>query len=181
MGLKPVQMALNISVEQFRSGSLKKIVKECLEETGLDSRYLELEITEGIAMKESNFIVNALHELKLLGISISIDDFGTEYSSLSRVKDLPADRLKLDIQFVSGIAVNPKAEAIITVIINLAKSLGLKVIAEGVETEEQLKFLTDELCDEVQGYYFYKPMPAEEVVKILEMEDSNCKSLLTEV
>ena len=181
MGLKPVQMAVNISVEQFRSGSLKKIVKECLEETGLDPRYLELEITEGIAMKESNFIVNALHELKLLGISISIDDFGTEYSSLSRVKDLPADRLKLDIQFVRGIAVNPKAEAIITVIINLAKSLGLKVIAEGVETEEQLKFLTDELCDEVQGYYFYKPMPAEEVVKILEMEDSNCKSLLTEV
>jgi diguanylate cyclase (GGDEF)-like protein len=168
LGFKPIQMAVNVSVEQFRSGKLKQIVEECLEKTGLDPRYLELEITEGIAMKETDYILKALHDLKLVGISISIDDFGTEFSSLSRLKDLPVDRLKIDMQFVRGIAVNSKDEAIIKVIINLARRLGLKVIAEGVETEEQLKFLTDEACDEVQGYYYYKPMPSEEVVIILE-------------
>ena len=161
-GLKPIKMAVNISVEQFRSGNLKRIVKECLEETGLDPKYLELEISEGIAMKEANYIIRALQELKSLGISISIDDFGTEYSSLSRLKDLPVDRLKIDKQFVHGIAIDSKDEAIITVIINLAKSLGLKVIAEGVETKAQLKFLTHEACEEVQGYY-YKPMSKEEL------------------
>jgi diguanylate cyclase (GGDEF)-like protein len=163
LGFKPIQMAVNVSVEQFRSGKLKQIVEDCLEKTGLDPRYLELEITEGIAMKETDYILKALHGLKMLGISISIDDFGTEFSSLSRLKDLPVDRLKIDMQFVRGIAVNSKDEAIIKVIINLARSLGLKVIAEGVETEVQLKFLTDEACEEIQGYYYYKPMSKEEL------------------
>ena len=163
LGFRPIPMAVNVSVEQFRSGNLKQIVKECVEKTGLDPRYLELEITEGIAMKETDYILRTLQELKLLGISITIDDFGTEYSSLSRLKDLPVDRLKIDMQFVRGIAVNSKDEAIIKVIINLARRLGLKVIAEGVETEGQLKFLTHEACEEVQGYYYYKPMSKEEL------------------
>ncbi|MDP4089417.1 MAG: EAL domain-containing protein [Bacillota bacterium] len=168
MGLKPLKMAVNISVEQFRSGSLLKIVKESLEETGLEPGYLELEITEGIAMKESQYIVGALQQLKALGLEISIDDFGMEYSSLSRLKDLPIGRLKMDMQFISGIAVNSRAESIVTVIIDLAKSLGLKVIAEGVEKEVQVNFLEQEQCDEVQGYYYYKPMPEEEVQCVLE-------------
>ncbi len=172
LGFKPVKMAVNISVEQFRSGNLLHIVEECLKETGLDPKYLELEITESIAMKESHHIIKSLQELKALGISISIDDFGTEYSSLSRLKDMPVDRLKMDILFVRGIALNTKDKSIISVIIHLAKSLGLKVIAEGVETEIQLQFLTELACDEVQGYYFYKPMTKEDierdVLKILE-------------
>ncbi|MDP4089418.1 MAG: EAL domain-containing protein [Bacillota bacterium] len=167
MGLKPLKMAVNISVEQFRSGGLLNIVRKCLEETSLEARYLELEITEGTAMKESEYIVGALQELKALGLEIAIDDFGMEYSSLSRLKDLPIDRLKMDMQFVSGIAVDSKAESIVTVIIKLAKRLGLKVIAEGVEKEVQVNFLEQEQCDEVQGFYYYKPMLKEEAQCIL--------------
>lgn len=163
LGFNPIQMAVNISVEQFQSGKLIQIVKDCLEETGLNPSYLELEITEGIAMKEAKYIIKALYELKMLGISISIDDFGTEYSSLSRLKDLPVNRLKIDIQFIRGIAVNSKDESIISVMIHLAKSLGLKVIAEGVETQVQQKFLSEEGCDEIQGYYYYRPMSKEEI------------------
>jgi EAL domain-containing protein (putative c-di-GMP-specific phosphodiesterase class I) len=163
LGFKPLRIAVNISVEQFRSGNLVQVVKECLKETELQPHYLELEITESIAMEEGNYIVKALHELQTLGVTISIDDFGIEYSSLSRLKDLPVEKLKMDMQFIRGIAVNSKDESIISVIIHLARSLGLKVIAEGVETEIQLDFLTKEDCDEVQGYYYYKPMSREEV------------------
>ncbi len=98
-----------------------------------------------------------------MGLSISIDDFGTEYSSLSRLKSLPIDRIKIDMQFIQGIEGNEKDQAITKVIINLAKSLGLEVLAEGVETVPQLEFLNQKMCDEVQGYYYYKPMPAEEI------------------
>ncbi|WP_050740902.1 EAL domain-containing protein [Acetobacterium bakii] len=162
-GLKPVQMAVNLSVEQFRNGNVLEMVKGCLEKTGMEPRYLELEITEGIAMKESGYIVESLHALKKLGVSISIDDFGTEYSSLSRLKDLPVDRLKIDMQFIQRIGVSRKDESIIAVMIHLAKRLRLKIIAEGVETEAQLKFLKDEGCDEIQGYYYYKPLPGDEI------------------
>lgn len=163
LGFKPLIMAVNISVEQFRSGNLVHMVEECLKETGLDPHYLELEITESIAMEESNHIVKVLHELKVLGVAISIDDFGVEYSSLSRLKNLPVDKLKMDMQFIREIGLNSKDESIISVIIHLAKSLGLKVIAEGVETAVQLDFLTKGDCDEVQGYYYYKPMLREEI------------------
>jgi len=157
-GFKPVQMAVNLSLEQFRSGNVENIVRNCLDKTGLEPQYLELEITEGIAMKESQYVVNCLHALKAIGVSISIDDFGTEFSSLSRLKDLPVDRLKIDMQFINGIGINTKDESIIAVMIHLAKRLGLKVIAEGVETMGQRDFLKAENCDEIQGYYFYKPM-----------------------
>lgn len=164
-GLEPVQMAVNLSVEQFRTNDLESIVRNCLAETGLDPCYLELEITESIAMKESGDVANCLHKLKDMGVSISIDDFGTEFSSLSRLKDLPVDRIKIDMQFIQGIAVNPKDESIIEVMIHLAKKLGLKVIAEGVETEAQLGFLRDEHCDEIQGYYYFKPLSKDEIEK----------------
>ena len=163
LGFKPLRMAVNISVEQFRSGNLVHMVEECLKETGLDPHYLELEITESIAMEESNYIVKGLYELKVLGVAISIDDFGVEYSSLSRLKDLPVDKLKMDMQFIREIGLNNKDESIISVIIHLGKSLGLKVIAEGVETAVQLDFLTKGGCDEVQGYYYYRPMYREEI------------------
>jgi EAL domain-containing protein (putative c-di-GMP-specific phosphodiesterase class I) len=108
-----------------------------------------------------------LERLKALGVSIAIDDFGTAYSSLSRIKQLPIDRIKMAMEFVHGISVSEKDEAIAKIIINLAANLGLKVIAEGVETEYQFEFLKSRVCDEVQGFYFYKPMPASDVETIL--------------
>lgn len=159
-GHKPVRMAVNLSVEQFRSSNLARIIDKCLKVVGLDPRYLELEITEGIAMKSSPYVIRQLDSLKKLGVAISIDDFGTAFSSMYRLKDLPVDRLKIDKQFVWGIGVNQRDEAVISVMIDLARELGLKVTAEGVETVEQLAFLQSEGCDEIQGFYFFKPASA---------------------
>ncbi|MGV8906285.1 MAG: EAL domain-containing protein [Acetobacterium sp.] len=167
LGLPPLRMAVNLSGEQFRNPNLVKNVKKSLGETGLSPKYLELEITESIALKGSVNVKQTLNELKDLGISIAIDDFGTEYSSLSRLKLLPIDRIKMDIEFVRGLSKNIKDEAIAKVIIQLAKNLDLKVIAEGVETKPQLDFLENQCCDEIQGFYYYKPLPAEEVEVIV--------------
>lgn len=166
-GMKPVRMAVNLSFVQVRNPKLVGQVESILAETGLDPRYLELEITESVATKESNYIIDVFNNLKKLGVSLSIDDFGTEYSSLSRLKLLPVDRIKMDMQFVRGIDGTEKDRAIVKVIINLARNLGIPVIAEGVETHTQLKYLKQRLCDEVQGFYFFKPMPAAEVEAII--------------
>jgi diguanylate cyclase (GGDEF)-like protein len=167
MGLPPVRMAVNLSVVQLRNPRLRDIVRETLEVTGLKSAYLELEITESVATKEADYIVELLGRLKSLGVTLSIDDFGTEYSSLSRLKMLPVDRIKMDMQFVHGIEESDKDKAITKLIIGLAKNLGLKVIAEGVETEKQLNFLHQKMCDEVQGFYYFRPMPPEQVELVL--------------
>lgn len=166
-GLPPVRIAVNISVNQFRNPNFTYMVDNILIETGLKPEYLELEITESIAIHEFYYIFEVLNELKKLGVYIAIDDFGTEYSSLSRLKLLPIDRIKMDIQFVRSIEISEKDRAITKVIINLAKDLGLKVIAEGVENERQLEFLSQRMCDEIQGFYYYKPMPADEVERVL--------------
>lgn len=133
----------------------------------MESQYLELEITESIAVKEAGYIIQVLEDLKTLGVTISIDDFGTEYSSLSRLKSLPVDRIKIDMQFVHGISMGNKDEAIAKIIIQLAKNLNMNVIAEGVETESQYDFFNNNLCDEIQGFYFFKPLPASEITSIL--------------
>jgi len=159
-GCKPLPVAVNLSLEQFRGGKLETIVKNCLAKTGLEPRYLELEITETIAMDDSPEVIKTLHQLKALGVGISIDDFGTEFSSLGRLKDLPVDGIKIDRPFIGGIGVNPKDESIIAVMIHLAKKLGLRVLAEGVETEAQLAFLRHKGCDQVQGYYCGRPVSA---------------------
>lgn len=166
-GLSRFRMAVNLSVEQFKNPDLVEIVKNTLLETDLSPQYLELEITESVAIRETDHICAILHDLKALGVSIAIDDFGTEYSSLARIKQLPIDRIKMAMEFVHGISISEKDEAIAKVIIILASNLGVKVIAEGVETETQIEFLKNRVCDEVQGFYFYKPMPAEEFEKIL--------------
>lgn len=166
-GYPHLRMAVNLSVVQFNNPSFVSNVERILQETGLNPKYLELEITESVATKDAANIVDALNRLKQLGVSISIDDFGTEYSSLNRIKELPIDRIKIDMQFVQGIEGNEKDQAITKVIINLAKNLGLEVLAEGVETAPQLEFLNQRMCDEVQGYYYYRPMPAEEIEKLL--------------
>ncbi len=168
IGLPPLLMAVNLSIIQLNNSRIVESVEHLLKETGLDPKYLELEITEGAAMRETNHIIEVLNKFKELGVSIAIDDFGIEYSSLNRLKMLPIDRIKIDKQFVQGIEGSEKDQAITDIIINLGKSLGLKVLAEGVETASQLEFLNQKMCDDVQGYFFYKPMSAEDIEKILQ-------------
>ncbi|WP_310551589.1 putative bifunctional diguanylate cyclase/phosphodiesterase [Paenibacillus glufosinatiresistens] len=167
LGLPRVRMAVNISVHQLRDPGFASKVTGTLAATGLDPEDLELEVTESGAIREQDQIVQVLGEIKQKGVSISIDDFGTEYSSLSRLKQLPVDKVKLDMEFVHGIEESPKDQAITRGMISLARNLGLKVVAEGVETQAQLDFLESRMCDEVQGYYYYRPLSAEEMEEVL--------------
>jgi len=176
-GYQPVRMAVNLSVEQFRSSNLERIISSCLEVTGLEPRYLELEITEGIAMRTSQYVIRQLHALKKLGVTISIDDFGTAFSSMSRLKDLPVDRIKIDKQFVWGISKNSRDEDLIAVMIHLARELDLTVTAEGVETAAQLAFIEAQCCDEIQGFYFSRPISANAIKwDIYERQTSRIKT-----
>lgn len=167
LGLPPIRMAVNLSVNQFSNPKLVDQIDHILKKTGLNPEYLELEITESITIKEEEYIVSVLNRLKELGVTISIDDFGTEYSSLSRLKILPVDRIKIDMQFISGIEKNDKDRVITDSIISLARKLGLNVVAEGVETEIQLEFLNQRMCNEAQGYYLHRPMPSEAIEAIM--------------
>lgn len=167
MGLPHLRIGVNLSVIQLNNPDFADNVDRILKETGLKPEYLDLEITESAATREPNTTSDILHKLKGLGVSISIDDFGIEYSSLSRLKSLPIDRIKIDMQFVHGIEHSEKDQAITKVIINLAKNLGIGVLAEGVETVPQKEFLAQKMCDEVQGYFYYKPMPAVEIEELL--------------
>jgi diguanylate cyclase (GGDEF)-like protein/PAS domain S-box-containing protein len=164
-GLEGLTVSVNLSIRQFYQPNLISMVKETLELTGVEPRFLTIEITESMTMdvEKASFI---LHELKKLGVNISIDDFGTGYSSLSYLKRFPIDHLKIDRCFVMDIAENKSDENIATTIILMAHNLGLSVIAEGVETAEQLGLLKQHRCNEAQGYHFSKPVPAEEFSKI---------------
>ena len=166
-GLPKIRMGVNLSLRQFHNNDLLNLVEAVLKETKLAPQYLELEITETIAMKEKSYIINTLNAFRQIGVSIAIDDFGTEYSSLSYLKHLPVDRLKVAMQFIRGIGIDHKDEALAKGIIVLAKSIGMNVIAEGVETKEQLEFLKNHNCDEIQGYYFFKPLAEAEITKLL--------------
>lgn len=166
-GLSKIRMGVNLSLRQFHNNDLLNLVESVLKETKLAPQYLELEITETIAMKEKSYIINTLNAFRQIGVSIAIDDFGTEYSSLSYLKHLPVDRLKVAMQFIRGIGIDHKDEALAKGIIVLAKSIGMNVIAEGVETKEQLEFLKNHNCDEIQGYYFFKPLIEAEMTKLL--------------
>lgn len=168
VGLPPIKVAVNLSAVQFNNPRIVQQVTDILQETGLAPEFLELEITESVTINEINSVVHTLHSFKEKGVLLSIDDFGTDYSSLSYLKQLPIDKIKIALPFVQGIGVNEKDEAITKTIVVLSKSLGLKVIAEGVETERQFVFLQQQACDEIQGYYYYKPMPADELESILQ-------------
>lgn len=167
MNLPPIRMGVNLSVRQLQRQTLIGTVAHLLNETGLDPNYLELELTESIIMKSSESTMAELRELHLGGIEISIDDFGTGYSSLSYLKRLPIDSLKIDKSFVQDVTTDPDDAAIVTAIVTMAHSLKLKVVAEAVETVEQLEFLRSLKCDRMQGYLFSKPLPAEEVTSLL--------------
>lgn len=167
LGFSNLRMAVNVSTQQLQNPKFIQQVKDTLDCTALPPQYLDLEISENVASENIDNIVELLNGLKALGVTISIDDFGTKYSSISRLKNLPVDRIKMDMQFVQGIETNEKDQAISKVIITLAKNFQLKVIAEGVETKPQLDFLSQRMCDEVQGFYYYRPMPAEQVEAVL--------------
>jgi diguanylate cyclase (GGDEF)-like protein len=167
MGFKQIRMAVNFSLHQLNDPNIVVQVEEILKEVSLPPNYLEIELTESIAMERSGKVGKTLKQLKDLGVNLSIDDFGTEYSSLSRLKDLPIDRVKIDMSFIQGIGRSDKDETITKAVILLANTLGLDTVAEGVETKEQLDFLNNLMCHQVQGFYFYKPMPAGEMEKLL--------------
>ncbi|HJT18568.1 MAG TPA: EAL domain-containing protein, partial [Thermoanaerobaculia bacterium] len=156
-------VAVNLSARQFAQANLVEEIGEVLEETGLQPRYLEIEITESNAMQNAENTIYTLRELKALGVRIAMDDFGTGYSSLNYLKRFPIDTLKLDQSFVREITTDPTDAAIATAVIAMAHSLDLKVIGEGVETEEQFAFLQKQKCDYIQGYLFSPPQPAESV------------------
>ncbi|HEY5808251.1 MAG TPA: EAL domain-containing protein [Povalibacter sp.] len=164
-GMQPFVVSVNVSARQFRQDNFAQTVADVLRETGLDARYLEIELTESAVMHDAEQFIAALRELNQLGVQISLDDFGTGYSSLSYLKRLPVDRLKVDRSFVQDIATDTDDAMIVRAIITLGHNLGLKVVAEGVETEQQLEFLRSNHCDELQGYYFASPMPVGEFAR----------------
>jgi diguanylate cyclase (GGDEF)-like protein/PAS domain S-box-containing protein len=159
-GLAPMRLSVNFSARQFQQPAFINSVAEILKETNLDPRWLELEITESSIMKEPDQAIEKLHELKLMGIRVAIDDFGTGYSSLNYLKRFPIDTLKIDKSFVADVCKDPHDTAIVRAIITLGHALDLTVVAEGVETQEQLKYLSSLGCDLVQGFLFSKSLPA---------------------
>jgi len=160
-------IAVNVSPRQFRQVGLVSSVRAALEESGLDPACLELEITESSLVHDTKSFISTLHELKALGVKLAIDDFGTGYSSMAYLKDFPVDRLKIDQVFVSHLETEPSNIAILKAIIALGHSLGMKVIAEGVETSYQKAFLHGIGCDELQGYHFSKPLPMKSLEKFI--------------
>jgi EAL domain-containing protein (putative c-di-GMP-specific phosphodiesterase class I)/CheY-like chemotaxis protein len=166
-GLPPVTVAVNMSARQFAAQDMVKLAASILKSTGLGANYLELELTESAVMADAEAFIHATEELKDLSITLSIDDFGTGFSSLSYLQRFAIDRLKIDQSFVREITSNANSAAIALAIISLAHNLKLSVIAEGVETEAQLNFLRRRDCDEMQGYFFSKPVPADAFEKML--------------
>jgi len=166
-GLDGVRVAVNLSARQFRNQSLARDVRRCLDATGVDARLIELELTESMVMHDPEQAVRTLNDLKSMGLSLSIDDFGTGYSSLAYLKRFPIDNLKIDRSFVKGLPGDTEDVAIVASVMALARSLGLRVVAEGVETTEQQEHLKAAGCDEMQGYLASKPLPAQDAQRFL--------------
>lgn len=166
-GLGPVRIAVNLSARQLEHPELVPSVTAALRESGFDPALLELELTESMLMKNPDEAVGVLHALKKLGVRLSIDDFGTDYSALSYLARLPLDTLKIDRSFVMAIGEESGGSTIVATIVALARSLGLGTVAEGVEKREQLEFLTECHCAEIQGFYFSRPLPAQECAALL--------------
>jgi EAL domain-containing protein (putative c-di-GMP-specific phosphodiesterase class I) len=166
-GLAPMIMAINLSAAQFRHAHLPELVTRALADEGLAPEFLELELTEGVAMDDPLAAIAVMDELYACGVRMSIDDFGTGYSSLSYLKRFQVYKLKIDQSFVSDLSADPESKAIVRAVISLADSLGLRTIAEGVETAEQLAFLREFGCHEVQGYYYSRPLLPEDFAEFV--------------
>ncbi|MEH1932182.1 MAG: EAL domain-containing protein [Nostoc sp.] len=171
-GFPPITIAVNLSLKQFRQPKLLETIAKVLEQTGLEPRFLELEITETTVIEDLNFTTRVLENLQQMGIYISIDDFGTGHSSLSRLQLLPLHNLKIDKSFIQDLTHDVKVAHIVKAIVGLGQSLGLKLTAEGVEKEEELEFLKSINCDDVQGFLFYRPLSALKATEILESKRS---------
>jgi len=163
---KPLRIAVNVSPLQFRHGDLPGLIDEVLLETGLEPERLELEITEGVMITDFDRTMLVLHRIKALGVRIALDDFGTGYSSLSYLHMFPLSTLKIDRSFVANLGVASEAAAITRAVIALGHALDIEVVAEGVETREQLDFLIDEGCNYMQGYMLGRPLPAEQYAEL---------------
>jgi diguanylate cyclase (GGDEF)-like protein len=173
-GFPPIRIAVNLSARQFQQPGLVKTIFDILESTQIEPCYLEVEVTESIAMQDIDLTITVLQELRQMGIQIAMDDFGTGYSSLNFIKHFPLHTVKIDQSFVRDLISDPSDAAIAKAVVALGQGLNLKILAEGVETLEQLKFLQEIGCDAAQGYLFSKPLPAEALIPLL-----NSDSLLT--
>jgi len=167
VGVPEMKMAVNLSVQQIAHERLIKSVEEALSDSGLRADCLELEITENFVIQQPEVSVGKLTYLREQGVTLAMDDFGTGYSSLSYLKKLPIDRLKIDRSFVKDIGIDRSDESIIKATLAMCDSLGLEVVAEGVETIEQLNFLTENGCQIIQGYYYSKPLPPEALMSFI--------------
>lgn len=178
-GYAPMSVSVNLSGKQLEDSDIASQVAHVLARSGLKPEYLELEITESTIMKHPEEVISILHQLKAMGVRLSIDDFGTGYSSLNYLRKFPIDFLKIDASFVRDITENKEDRLIVKGIIALAKSLNLKVIAEGVETKAQQELLREEGCDSIQGFYIGRPVKSEDFEKqfILTSMASNVEML----
>jgi len=168
-GLPPFRIAVNVANLQFKQTNFVTRLKEILHQTGLKPEYLEIEVTENVLMSNPS-MVRIINELKKIGVQTSLDDFGTGNSSLSYLKKIHIDRLKIDQSFVKNINIERSDEVIIKTIIDVAQSLNYEVLAEGVETQNQVDFLMNKNCNNAQGFYFGKPMSSQEFEKLVKKE-----------
>jgi diguanylate cyclase (GGDEF)-like protein/PAS domain S-box-containing protein len=166
-GMAPITLSVNLSSVQFRHADLPEMVSAALRDTGLSPHLLELELTEGAAMAKPELAVTVMNDLHARGICMSIDDFGTGYSSLSYLKKFKISKIKIDQSFVRDITVDPDDKAIVGAIIKMASNLGMTTIAEGVETQAQLDYLREQGCDQLQGYFFSRPLPADQFIEFV--------------
>ena len=160
--MKPTVMSVNCSPTQFSRGDVEADISDALEVSGLDPHCLEIEITESLLIDDLDGGINRLNQLKAIGIQVSVDDFGTGFTSLSNLAKLPADRLKIDPSFVAELDSNSSSKAIVSSIVTLGHNLDMQVVAEGVESESQFDILSEVGCDEVQGYFISYPLSSEE-------------------
>jgi EAL domain-containing protein (putative c-di-GMP-specific phosphodiesterase class I) len=175
-GIAPKRIGINVSGQQFRAQRLTCSVITAVEEAKIDPACIEIEITETAMMIDENQASRCLNQLKKFGVSIALDDFGTGFSSLSYIRRFPVDVLKIDRSFVDSIETNPEVHAIATAILAMAARLGLRVVAEGVETASQAELLRREECDELQGYFFSRPLAADKMTELLREKASRDRS-----
>ncbi|WP_170942369.1 EAL domain-containing protein [Noviherbaspirillum denitrificans] len=166
-GLPPLRVAVNLSAQQFRMSNLVECVQQALDDAGLAAEHLELELTESLILENAEQTIQAMHQLKKLGVSLSLDDFGTGYSSLSYLRRYPVDRIKIDQSFVRDMTEHRSSAALVRSILAMAHNLGLGTIAEGVENDTQLGYLRKLDCQEIQGFLFSRPLPVEEITQLL--------------
>lgn len=166
-GLPPVSMAVNLSLRQLTDESFLQDIREVLQETGMAPNYLELEITESMVMHNPERLIPILTKIKAMEIRLAIDDFGTGYSSLAQLRNFPIDSIKVDRSFIRNLPQDMDNKAITEAIITMGRSLNLTVVAEGVETKEQESFLRQKVCDEMQGFYFSKPIEPDQFAVLL--------------